>query len=233
MYNIYCDESCHLPNDRINIMVLGGISCPSEFKDQIYRDIREIKRSYGLNSKAELKWTKVSRPKLDLYKDMIKYFFENEYLEFRAVVAKDLEYLNHAKYNNNNHDLWYWKMYFYLLDWFVKPGDSYNIFIDIKDTNGGPKVRKLQEVICNHKYDFKKDMVKQISLVNSDRSDILQLTDLLIGCLSFYHRGLHLTGSKNKRELVQLLINHVNDKINGTSPLQRKFNVFVWSPQKE
>lgn len=234
MYNIYCDESCHLPNDGINIMVLGGISCPAERKEQIYNEIREIKRSHGLNSKTEIKWTKVSQPKLELYKSLISYFFESDYLEFRAVVAKDLEYLNHAKYNNNDHDVWYWKMYFYLLDWFIRPGGTYNIFIDVKDTNGGPKIRKLSRILSYQNHDFKQEMIKQISLVNSSRTDILQLTDLLIGCLSFYHRELYAsqTSSNSKKELIDFLKGYVNSNINGTGPYHRKFNIFVWSPQK-
>ena len=28
LYNIYCDESCHLEHDRQKAMVLGGIWCP-------------------------------------------------------------------------------------------------------------------------------------------------------------------------------------------------------------
>lgn len=28
-YNIYCDESCHLENDAIPVMVLGAATCPS------------------------------------------------------------------------------------------------------------------------------------------------------------------------------------------------------------
>lgn len=232
MYNIYCDESCHLPNDGINLMVLGGISCPTEYKEQVYRDIREIKRSHGVNSKTEVKWTKVSSPKIEMYRDLINYFFNNDYLEFRAVVAKDLEYLDHSKFNQDDHDLWYWKMYYFLLDWFIKPGGEYQIFIDIKDTNGGPKVKKLHEVLSNHKYDFRKDLIKQINQINSNRSDILQLTDLLIGCLSFYHRELHVSGSKSKAALVDTVREHVKSKIDGSYPSEKNFNIFIWSPQK-
>ena len=46
-YNIYCDESCHLPNDTSNTMVLGGIWCLKEKKKdkyigKIYKKIKEI-----------------------------------------------------------------------------------------------------------------------------------------------------------------------------------------------
>lgn len=29
-YNIYCDESCHLPHDAFDLMVIGGLSCPKD-----------------------------------------------------------------------------------------------------------------------------------------------------------------------------------------------------------
>lgn len=42
----------------------------------------------------------------------------------------------------------------YLLDAMIGYSEEYRIFIDIKDTCGGTKVKKLQEVLCNNKYDF-------------------------------------------------------------------------------
>lgn len=30
LYNVYCDETCHLENDGINDMILGAIWCPQE-----------------------------------------------------------------------------------------------------------------------------------------------------------------------------------------------------------
>ena len=41
-YNIYCDESCHLQNDKSNVMVLGAIWCAKEKKQEIYyKDLPE------------------------------------------------------------------------------------------------------------------------------------------------------------------------------------------------
>ncbi len=58
-YNIYCDESCHLPHDDSDIMVIGGISCPKEKAELINKGIREIKARNGVYRFAEIKWTKV------------------------------------------------------------------------------------------------------------------------------------------------------------------------------
>lgn len=30
VFNVYCDESCHLPNDGNSVMVLGGVWCPKK-----------------------------------------------------------------------------------------------------------------------------------------------------------------------------------------------------------
>ena len=30
IFNVYCDESCHLEHDRQKVMVLGAIWCPLE-----------------------------------------------------------------------------------------------------------------------------------------------------------------------------------------------------------
>jgi hypothetical protein len=229
MFNIYCDESCHLPNDKIDVMVLGAISCPTDKKEKIYSDIRRIKEKYGI--KPELKWTKVSSPTLPLYEELIDYFFMNEDLVFRGIVAKDKHALDHATYNNNDHDLWYYKMYYYLLDWFCHPNNEYRIFIDIKDTNGGPRIKKLHEVLCNNKYDYMQDIIKDISQVNSERSDMLQLTDIFTGVLSYLHRGLD--SSELKMRLIKKVEQYVGtDLSTGTLPSEDRFNVFIWRPKR-
>ena len=89
------------------------------------------------------------------------------------LVAKDKSNLNHEKYNQGSHDLWYYKAYFYLLDAMIGYSEEYRIFIDIKDTCGGTKVKKLQEVLCNNKYDFKHEVIRDIQQIKSNESEIL------------------------------------------------------------
>ncbi len=42
IFNIYCDESCHLENDASNVMILGAISCVADHKDAISQEFREL-----------------------------------------------------------------------------------------------------------------------------------------------------------------------------------------------
>lgn len=234
-YNIYCDESCHLENDSIDLMILGGISCPQRSKQKIFDDIRNIKIKHGLSSWFEIKWTKVSDSKIDFYIDLIDYFFDSKDLAFRAVIATNKSKLDHLKYNDGQYNTWYYKMYFRLLDPMINPFSEYKIFIDIKDTNGGPKVRKLKEVLCNNIYDFKSEVVKDISQINSKESEILQLADLLIGALSYYNRKLYQTTNSNKGK--NKIINELTERhgINldkTTYKTEGKFNIFIWKPKE-
>ena len=86
-YNIYCDESCHLPNDSSSTMVLGGIWCLKDKKKEIFKRLREIKTKHGLSENFEVKWNKISPAKQDFYMSLIDYFFDDDDLHFRAIVV--------------------------------------------------------------------------------------------------------------------------------------------------
>lgn len=231
MVNIYCDESCHLEHDNANSMLMGAISCPASEKKRINTEIRAIKEKHGLSSWTEIKWTAVSPSKLDFYIELVDYFIKEQNLSFRAVVIKDKSNLNHAKFNQGSHDLWYYKTYFYLLDAIISYNEEYRIFIDIKDTCGGPKVKKLHEVLCNNKYDFKHEVIKDINQIHSHESEILQLTDLIMGAIGFYHNGHYdsTQASSAKKSVVEKLFTQYKQHIiGGTSRGAKKMDVFLW-----
>ena len=125
--NIYCDESCHLPNDHLPLMVLGAIWCPKDKARDIAVNVREIKKLHGLPPFFEIKWTKVSPAKVDFYLDIIDYFFAEKDLHFRGLIAEK-EGLNHEKYYQD-HNIWYYKMYFTLLKVILSPIDIYYIYL--------------------------------------------------------------------------------------------------------
>ena len=94
-YNIYCDESCHLENDSQKAMVLGAIWCEKRKVREIAKRLKEIKHKHNFDSNFEIKWTKVSKSKVDFYLDIIDYFFDDDDLKFRGVVVPNKKNLNH------------------------------------------------------------------------------------------------------------------------------------------
>lgn len=239
--NIYCDESCHLQNDKQKVMVLGAVSCPAEKKEEIFKRLLSFKKKYKLipqnkkNEKEnrayyELKWNKVSRSKLDYYKDVINYFFDDDDLSFRALVVPNKNELDYQKYNHT-HDTFYYKMYFRMLKAILSPENSHCIYIDIKDTRSKEKVHKLEQVLRNDRYDYQKKIIKRVQQVRSHEVEILQLSDLLIGAMSYINRGLNTSQAKN--ELIDLIKERSKYSLLKSTLLQeKKFNIFIWESQK-
>lgn len=189
IYNIYCDESCHLENDHLKVMVLGAVWCPKDQRRQVARRLGDLKEAHGLNRAFEVKWTKVSRARQNLYLDIVNFFFDCKDLHFRAVLVPDKDKLCHALYGQS-HDLWYYKMYFVMLRQIFCPHDKYNIYLDIKDTRGGRKIQKLHDVLCNSMFDFRREIIQNVQLVRSHEIEQVQLADLLLGAISYLNRGL-------------------------------------------
>lgn len=222
--NVYCDESCHLENDNIKVMAIGGIYLPESSVPKINRDINNIKSKHNVPRFREIKWTKVSVALIDYYTDLVNYFFENELLSFRAVVIPDKTRLNHAEYNQT-FDEFYYKMYYLTLVKILGVDSNIKIYIDIKDTNGQYKVEKLQNILNSKARDNNK--ITRIQQIRSHESTILQLADLLIGALTYINRGLNTSEAKSK--ICNLIIEKTMQCLTKSSNFsERKFNIFCF-----
>lgn len=234
MYNIYCDESCHLKMTENNkneqqSMVIGGITINKDLVQKVNEEIREIKTKHGIN-RAEIKWTKVCPSKIDFYKELIEYYFSKPELGFRCIVSPDKAKL---KYDTHTHDEIYYIMYFYLLRGMISIEDENSIYVDKKDTHGGEKVKKLKECLCNEKLDFNQNLINKIQIISSKDSEIMQLADVLIGAVSYANRMLDdtLTSEKSsaKIEIINLIREKSKKSLLQTTPLKEyKFNIFIF-----
>jgi len=225
-YNIYCDESCHLEHDGQPVMVLGAVWCPIEKAREIAVRIREIKARHSLPASFEIKWVKVSPAKTQFYLDVLNYFFDDDDLHFRALIIPDKSKLRHVDFQQT-HDDWYYKMYFDMLKVILDPLARYRIYLDIKDTRSAAKVAKLREVLSNEMYDFSRQIIEWIQTVRSHEVQVLQLTDLLIGAVSYANRGL--TTNAAKVELIERMRERSGYSLTQTTLyLERKVNLFRW-----
>jgi Protein of unknown function (DUF3800) len=223
--NIYCDESNHLEKDGISTMVLGSIYAPKEKIKAVNKRIREIKEKHKIKSTTEVKWTKVASGKIQFYLDVIDYFFDNDDLHFRAIIVNK-DSLNHKSFKQT-HDEFYYKMYFELLSKILDPQDKYNIYLDIKDTQGNKKVKKLEKVLCNDMYDFDGNIIQNIQQVRSEELEVLQLADLLIGAMQFLNRKD--VKSEAKKILVERMKSRSGyDLLKSTLVREPKTNIFYW-----
>jgi desulfoferrodoxin (superoxide reductase-like protein) len=239
--NIYCDESSHLENDLSTVMVLGGIACNKKHVPEISQKIREVKAKHGMklpdaNSRGfEIKWVKVSPSKIKFYEDLIELFLNDARLKFRAVVIPDKRKFRHEDFSQT-HNEFYYKIFYRALLPILQNISSSRIFLDIKDTQGGQKIRDLCSFLRRKLNDSEGLRVLSVEQIRSDESEILQLADLLIGAVAYSNRGLSTSSAKSR--LVSKIENAVVSgkaarSLTTTSYLnETKVNVFVWNGQE-
>ena len=168
----------------------------------------------------------MSPSKLSYYLDLVDYFFDTDDLHFRALVVPDKGLLQHALHNQN-HDTWYYKMYFDMLKLLLSPLSRYRIYLDVKDTRSADKVRKLHEVLSNNMYDFNRQVVERVQSVRSHETELLQLADLLIGAVAAANRDT--TKSQAKKAIIDRVRQRSGYSLKRSTLLkEEKLNIFVW-----
>lgn len=227
LYDVYCDESCHLEHDGQRAMVLGAVWCPHDKASGAFERMRDIKRRHGINPAVEIKWTKVSGARLSFYRDIVDYFFDNDDLHFRGVIIPDKGALRHERFGQS-HDEWYYKMYFLVLRAILSLEDGYRIYLDVKDTRGAAKVDHLQQVLRRSERDFDGSVVQRIQLVRSHEIQLLQLADLIIGAVSYVNRDL--SGSQAKLAVIEQIKARSRCSLSRSTLLREdKFNLLRWN----
>lgn len=201
--------------------------CKKQSK-KINKYINEIKISNGIPSNEELKWHKISKANIKLYTDVINYFFDKDQLNFRAIII-DKRKLHHRDYKHTENEF-YHISYYIMLKYIITPGNSYNIFPDIKDTNSYHNHKIVRDFLRKKYGNDDGKTIKQVTPIRSYESNILQLTDILIGALSYYYRGL------NSNEAKVQIINKIKEKLpysidRSTAYNKIKFNILLWEPK--
>ena len=224
-YNVYCDESCHLKSNNSDYMLIGAVYCPKAKVKKINKYIQHLKENYNLTNTIELKWNKINKKTEKLYLDVINYFFNSDYLKFRVIVINKTT-LDHEKYNQTENDF-YHKAYYDMLKYIIIPGNSYNIYPDIKDTNSYYHHQIMLNFLRIKMVDSNKKTIKKVQPIRSYESAILQINDILIGALSYYYRKLNT--NKTKLKIIDEIKKLYDNSLDNTSFYNNtKFNILIW-----
>jgi len=229
-YNLFVDESCHLEHDRIPVMCIGYVKVPQQVYRELYQIFESIKQKH--KTPVEIKWNKFSKSRIPLYKELVDFFF-NTPIEFRAVLVKYKNRLNNKDFNQGSHDNFYYKLTYFLLRP-NPPGVEYRVFMDIKDTRGKEKLRKIEEVFQNHHRGDSPFV--HFQHLRSHENVFFQLTDLLIGAITYKTRveNNELTPNDSKMEFINYLEKRTGFFLHeGTVPWEHKFNIFDHQPKSQ
>jgi len=236
IFNIYCDESCHLENDGQSVMGFGAVVCPLGRVLEIQHTLQELKARH--NARGELKWEKVSPSRLPFYLELIDCFFSEPDLRFRGWLVEHKSRLAHDFFNAGSHDSFYYKMLYFLLEPLIQwpqPGEvqrSYRIYLDVKDSRSRLKVHHLAEVLRRKKRDTQSQLVSRVQSIPAEDMHLMQLTDFLLGALTYRNRP-ELIRSKAKLDCVNLIQARAGFRLVGsTPPWEQKYNFFTFTPQE-
>jgi hypothetical protein len=231
VYNIYCDESCHLKNDGKSVMCLGYTKIEQNNYLDLKNKIKQLKLKY--NTPTELKWNTISGSRMDFYMALIDFINDNP-IEFRCILIKNKQRLDHDQFNEGDVDNFYYKSIYYLLNNpYINPDvNIYRTYLDIKDTRGKGRLKKIEEVLQN-KHRGKSPFVF-FQHIRSHENEFIQLTDFLMGAIAFKAREEHLKedASKVKKAVVEYIEKKFGYNISeGTEPWESKFNIFDFQPK--
>jgi hypothetical protein len=119
-----------------------------------------------------------------------------------------------------------------MLKYIIVPGNSYNIYPDIKDTNSYYYHQVMLKYLRIKMSDLNKKTIKKVQPIKSYESSILQITDILIGALSYYYR--HLTDNSIKMNIINEINKLYQNNFDTSSNYSNtKFNIFMWKSKDE
>jgi hypothetical protein len=225
--NVYSDESRHLKGQGPN-MVIGSVWCDSNHVQAVSDKVALIKQKHGIPTRREIKWTKVSDSKLEYYKDLVKLFFEDDDLYFRAIVVP-MENLQHEAFEQSNEDFYY-KMQFVMLTNIVRKRDaSFKIYLDYKDSWSYSRSQHLARYLSNKVEFSARNFSSQP--VRSYESSLLQLADLFIGAVGAKNNHLELGHAKTS--IIYTIQDQAFQNLDAQTPAGvDKFNIFKWQPRE-
>ncbi|MCG7923253.1 MAG: DUF3800 domain-containing protein [Candidatus Thiodiazotropha lotti] len=235
MLNLYIDETCQ---NNHHYMVIGGISLPTDLNSHITNCFDKLKSDNNIG--GEVKWTKVSKSKLDAYMSLVDGYFRlcNQHqICFHSIII-DQTQVKHAKFNQGDVETGFSKFIYQLLvsnigrKYASKHG--FNVYLDYRTIDDQEaRLSELKNVMNNgisHRFSQHHKPYKRVEFRRSKKETLLQVSDLLIGAIGFHKNERHLItkSSAHKKHLANHIARSVGVKTLGNnSPYnETKFNIW-------
>ncbi len=190
-YELYSDERYH-PGNRY--LILGGVICTMYRREQLVQRLTQVRATFNLT--REMHWEKVSKAYLGAYKAWADAFLQDDLARFSLFVidTSDPTWKNfnpRANRTSNRDEKLASAFYQFLLVSFGGIYDtmSWGVYSDkgffSKDTVVD-RVSFLLNRVYKRAYGPKRPrVIHSISAQDSKKAELIQLTDVLLGSLSY------------------------------------------------
>lgn len=223
-FEVYCDES--IPDlftstsRNARYLMIGSLWIPAKLRSEIKNKLWDLRTQH--EAWGEIKWKKISLPKLPFYLDLID-LFESYGLDMRfRCILVEAELVN-FNLHNNDRELGFYKFYYQLLHHWISDFNDYRIFCDIKTNRDPKRLAALKECLGNANLSAR---ILDIQALPSAQVIPIQLCDLLLGAASSRLNEKLKPGSP-KEIIVNRLESHLGiKKLIPTEWNSKKFNIF-------
>lgn len=222
--DVYCDEAYpdlfSSTKPQAKFMILGSLWLQTDSREGYKQAIHDLRDRYLIG--GEFKWRKVTPSKIDFYKSLISWFYDQkDNLRFRCI-AIDYSQVDLMKFHDNDQELGFYKFYYQMIHHWIHDFNEYAMFCDFKSNRRRDRLNVLQQCLAHSNLSA---TIKIVQAVRSKESVLIQLTDLLIGIVSArLNQGTNT--SPAKLELLRHLETLLGRKISSTPLNEKKFNVF-------
>ena len=190
---VFVDESSQ---NAHAFSVLGATVVDPGDHDLLVATIEELALRADVGS--ELKWGRVSRAHLGLYRDVVDLCFNRmrtDALHFNALVYETKQ-ANHSRFNSGVPDIGFNKLIYQLL--LHKVGLRYgehhpiHVFVDQRTTSQAPeRLAVMLNAALARDHAIDTSPFKRITFADSKKLRLIQTTDLLTGAIAYRKNGWH------------------------------------------
>jgi hypothetical protein len=234
MREVFVDESSQSGHQ---FMVLGALVVPGKSTSECEAAVMavlDLHHTFG-----EMKWTKVSRAKLNVYRDLIACHFNlvrEHGVEFHALIL-DCHQLDHRGYNHGDPELGFNKFLNKLLH--VRVGRRFGsnerivVHMDSRNSNHLPgelerflNIAAQRDYVEPHRFPF-----ARVAYRDSKNSRLIQLCDLLAGAVA-WHKNDHDArdgASPAKTDLANYVANQIGRRRLGADVPKGQYALSVWN----
>lgn len=232
LFHIYADESRQTGHSA---MLYGMVILPARIAvpelDTLVTGLRENHR-FGAE---EIKWSSVSKSKLDMYKSVIDAFFSSTSASFRCMKIEHKTIDRHKYHESNFETAFYWG-YGMALSRNLEMTKQYEIFLDARTDEKPNRLSDLKSTINAHWIQQQlaqninpNEIVRDIKAVDSKKYNILQIVDLLLGAVGFALESLDKksNASETKIALVKHIASAIGcDTLTSHHGIDSRFNIW-------
>lgn len=258
MRYIFVDES-RLSQSRYQLF--GSLWLPREIQQDFREGFWNLWDNEFPSRKSQLKWTKVSRGKLESYQNFVDYWLKKPKIDFRCLIL-DTHAIDYQKYHQGDKELGFYKFLYFFLSrniekdcHYRKIEDVYQIFIHARRQKDNVEFGRLEDlkfclnrrlrkscpekksnldvkVIFPSKNEWFNKPIRNIEAIDSYLSPEIQLVDVLTGAVGYTWEGFQT--SPAKLSFINYIEKLLEMKLNKpTSYLTDKMNIWKFKLQEQ